>query len=99
MSAGADSASAGAARLSCAHTLGPRRNAPGRRPHARSSTELIHEGRLSIARITAQMRSQHDDGVVVYGHVLAEGDGGPRVSAEEAIPWLALVMTCPFCVR
>jgi hypothetical protein len=26
----------------------------------------------------------------------AEADGGPSMSAEEAMPWLALVMMCQF---
>lgn len=46
---------------------------------------LIHEGRLSIAEIAAQMGHSMTMTLAVYGHVFAETDGGARVSAEEAI--------------
>jgi integrase len=46
---------------------------------------LIHEGRLSVVEIAAQLG--HDPTVCLdtYAHVMAEQDGGERTSAEEQI--------------
>src|SRR3954467_15244872 len=46
---------------------------------------LIHEGRLSVVEIAAQLGHNPTVCLDTYGHVMAEQDGGERVSAEEQI--------------
>jgi integrase len=46
---------------------------------------LIHEGRLSVVEIAAQLGHNPTVCLDTYAHVMAEQDGGDRTSAEEQI--------------
>ena len=46
---------------------------------------LIHEGRLSVVEIAAQLGHNPTVCLDTYAHVMAEQDGGERVGAEEQI--------------
>src|SRR3954454_16168390 len=46
---------------------------------------LIHEGRLSVVEIAAQLGHNPTVSLDTYAHVMAEQDGGERMGAEEQI--------------
>ncbi len=46
---------------------------------------LIHEGRLSVVEIAAQLGHNPTVCLDTYAHVMAEQDGGERIGAEEQI--------------
>ena len=46
---------------------------------------LIHEGRLSVVEIAAQLGHNPTVCLDTYAHVMAEQDGGDRIRAEEQI--------------
>ena len=46
---------------------------------------LIHEGRLSVVEIAAQLGHNPTVGLDTYAHVMAEQRGAERISAEEQI--------------
>ncbi len=47
---------------------------------------LIHEDRLSIVEIAAQLGHTPTMTLSTYAHVIAELKGDPRISAEQQIP-------------
>ena len=60
----------------------------GARPYALRhafASLLIHEGRLSVVEIAAQLGHNPTVCLDTYAHVMAEQDGGERVGAEEQI--------------